>query len=106
MRQDENGTMTVLVSGNNISDIKADGIHIQGSDKTIDDNIVDVEATIQNNSATVRSDGFGAGILIEIGDGSGIAKNDVRLNISGNTLSGTETAAFFDFDITFQLNET
>ena len=64
-----------------------------------------VDATITNNTGTVAG-AFGAGILVEVGDGSGIAKNDVRINITGNNLDGTETTAFFDFDITLQLNET
>ena len=44
--------------------------------------------------------------MVDVGDGSGIAKNDVRINVSGNNLDGTETTPFFDFDITLQLNET
>ena len=39
------------------------------------------------------------------GDGSGVAKNVVCANISGNNLNGTNTTPFFDFDITLQLNE-
>ncbi len=105
LRQDENGSMVVLISGNNMTQMRSDQIHLQGSDATIDDNVINLDATITNNTGTVAGT-FGAGILVEVGDGSGIAKNDVRLNITGNNLDGTETTAFFDFDITLQLNET
>jgi hypothetical protein len=106
LRQDQNGTLNALISGNNISQIKANGIRLQSSDDTTNDAGVEFSATVTNNSATVRSDGFGAGLLIDVGDGSGVAKNDVCADISGNTLSGTELAVFFDYDITLQLNET
>ena len=74
-------------------------------DATIDDNVINVDATITNNTGTVAG-AFGAGLLVDVGDGSGIAKNDVRINVTGNNLNGTNTTPFFDFDITLNLNET
>ena len=98
--------MTVLISGNDMTQITANQIHIQGSDATIDDNVINVDATITNNTGTRGRALSARACLVEVGDGSGIAKNDVRINVSGNNLDGTETTAFFDFDITLQLNET
>ncbi len=106
MRQDENGTLIALISNNTVSEFKASGIHIQAQDNTIDDAGLETSVTITGNNATVRSDGFGAGLLIDVGTGDGVSRNDVCANVTGNTLSGTGTAAFFDFDITLQLNET
>ena len=105
LRQDENGSMTVLISGNDMTQITSNQIRIQGSDATIDDNVINVDATITNNTGTVAGS-FGAGLLVDVGDGSGIAKNDVRINVTGNNLNGTNTTPFFDFDITLNLNET
>ena len=106
LRQDENGVLNATITGNNISQIKANGIHLQASDNTIEDAALELRAVVTNNTAVVRSDGFGAGILVDVGDGSGVARNDACVDVSGNVLSGTEMATFFDFDITFQLNET
>ena len=96
LRQDENGSMTVLISGNDMTQMTSDQIHLQGSDATIDDNVINLDATITNNTGTAAGP-FGAGILVEVGDGSGIAKNDVRLNITGNNLDGTETTRVLRF---------
>ena len=54
--------MTVLISGNNISQITSNQIHINGRDATIDDNVINVDATITNNTGTVAG-AFGAGLL-------------------------------------------
>ena len=92
-----------LISNNTITGFKSNQIHVQGSDGST--NASDVQATITNNSGTIFAGGFGAGLLIDVGDGSGVAKNVVCANISGNDLNGSNTTAFFDFDITLQLNE-
>ena len=105
LRQDENGSMTVLISGNDYDPDHQQPNPHQAGDATIDDNVINVDATITNNTGTVAG-AFGAGLLVDVGDGSGIAKNDVRINVSGNNLNGTNTTPFFDFDITLQLNET
>ena len=105
LRQDGDGSMTVLISGNDMTQIANNQIRIQASDATIDDNVINVDATIANNTGTVAG-GFGAGLLVDVGDGSGISKNDVRINVTGNDLNGTNTFEFFDFDITLNLNET
>jgi hypothetical protein len=105
LRQDGDGSMTVLISGNDMTQIANNQIRIQASDATVDDNVINVDATIANNTGTVAG-GFGAGLLVDVGDGSGIAKNDVRINVTGNDLNGTNTFEFFDFDITLNLNET
>ena len=97
--------LTSLISGNDMTQITSNQIRIQGSDATIDDNVINVDATITNNTGTVAGS-FGAGLLVDVGDGSGIAKNDVRINVTGNNLNGTNTTPFFDFDITLNLNET
>ena len=110
LRQDENGSMTVLISGNVMTQMTSDQIHLQGSDATVDDNVINLDATITNNTGTVAGT-FAAGLLVEVGDGSGIAKNDVRINMSGNNLNGTNGSGtpgfpWFDADITLQLNES
>ncbi len=106
LRQDENGTLNALITNNNISQINANGIRLQSSDDTFNDVGVEFNATVTGNTAAVLVGGFGAGILIDVGDGSGLAKNDVCADISGNTLAGTETFTTYDDDIALQLNET
>ena len=102
MRQDENSTMFALVSGNTISQVKADGIKIYAQDATTDDAALELQATILNNTATVRSDGFGAGIIVEAGVGNTF-QNDVCVDVTGNTVSGTDTSPFFDTDIVLNI---
>ena len=107
VRQDANGSMNVLIANNTITQFNANGIRLQSQDNNIDvDNgTYELIATVQDNIATVRPGGFGAGLLVEIATGDGVSRNDAWLNISGNTFTGTNTTPFFDFDITIQLNE-
>ncbi|MDP9193280.1 MAG: putative Ig domain-containing protein [Acidobacteriota bacterium] len=104
MRQDENSTMFALVTNNNITQVKADGIKIYAQDATVDDAGLELQATILNNAATVRSDGFGAGIIVEVGVGDAFF-NDACVDVTGNTVAGTDTTAYFDSDIVLNIND-
>jgi hypothetical protein len=108
MRQDQNGAMLSRVAGNTISQFSANGIYLQAQDNAPDDANRELDATVTNNTSTLPTSGFGAGVLIEVGTGdpSIPSNNDVCADISGNNFTGTNTAAFFDFDITLQLNDT
>jgi Bacterial Ig domain len=106
VRQDGDGSMTLTVSGNNVTGFVSHAIHLNSNDALIDDGGIELSATVTNNTGTVDPNGLGAGLFVDVGDGSGIAKNDVCLNVSGNNLSGTEAFEFFDYDITLQLLET
>ncbi|MDP9193279.1 MAG: Ig-like domain-containing protein [Acidobacteriota bacterium] len=106
LRQDGDGTMTATITSNIVTEFMANGIHLNSNDALVDDVGLELRAVVTNNTASVRSDGFGAGLLIDVGDGSGNARNDVCANISGNVLSGTELFTPFDDDIALQLNET
>ena len=107
MRQDQNGRLVALISGNTITGFNSNGIHLQSQDNTVDtDNATyELVATVTNNTATINPGGFGAGLLVDVGVGDGVSRNDAFINVSGNHFTGSNTAAFFDFDITLQLNE-
>ena len=55
MRQDANGTMFALVSGNNISLVSSHGIVLNGQDATVDDVPRELEATITGNTTVVNA---------------------------------------------------
>ena len=91
-----------LIQNNTITGFTANQIRLQASDGNTNASVL--HATVLNNT-TANAGTFGAGLLLDVGDGSGVAHNSACVDISGNTLDGTNTTAFFDFDITLQLNE-
>ena len=55
MRQDENGTMFVLVSNNNISLVSCHGIVLNGQDATVDDAPLELQATVHREHDGAQS---------------------------------------------------
>ena len=106
MRQDENSTMNALISGNTIGGFNADHIALFSQDATVNDAGIEFSATVvSNGSVEAPLDGFGAGLYVDVLDNSPDTFNDTCLDIRTNTLKGTDTAEFFDWDISIQLVE-
>ena len=113
MRQDANGTMFALIDNNNISLVSASAISLNGQDATTDDAPLEFQAIITNNTVVVNgglpSPGtptrFGAGIIVEAGVGVALF-NDLCVDVSGNNVTGTNTADFFDSDIVLNILDT
>jgi hypothetical protein len=91
IRQDENGSATVLVAGNTINDVGFDGISAIARDTTDGTGTLNLTASANVvGTPTI----FGSGVLVNSQD-----TNTIRTSILGNVLSGTQTSLPFDADI-------
>jgi VCBS repeat-containing protein len=80
-------SMTVTVSNNNVSQTDGNGILLVARDNAASNAEWELTAKVLNNVVAAPLGGVRPGIRIDAGNSSG--DNDVRLEISGNTSSGS-----------------
>jgi hypothetical protein len=90
VRQAGDGSLTALIANNTVSEFRSNGIHLLGLDTAETDGDIELNAAVLSNTTTIRPDGLGAGLFVEVGDGGGTSRNDVCVDVLGNMLQGSD----------------